>query len=176
MKLFQPAAMFVIAIAIFTGTANAQKKPVKKPTTKKPPATKTVVPPLDVRAAREKVDVQLSNVNDFEKKLALIAQGLEVADADAKAGRLKPETAAKITAKKAEIVDAIRNIRVGLGNLESEFRTKPVLAKYLPSIQGITDLSAEAEDFAIAGKFVDSKTPLRSIAQKLTDTLAVLPR
>ena len=75
MKLFQPAAMFVIAIAIFTGTANAQKKPVKKPTTKKPPATKTVVPPLDVRAAREKVDVQLSNVNDFEKKLALDRPG-----------------------------------------------------------------------------------------------------
>lgn len=92
-----------------------------------PTAPAKILPPLDVRAAREKADNQLSNVNDFANKLATIAQGLEVADADAKAGRLKPATAAKITAKKGELVEAIRNIKVVLGNLESEFRTKAVL-------------------------------------------------
>lgn len=168
------AAGLAVVLVLGAGIADAQRKTTKKNTTTKPPVK--TVPPLDVRAAREKVDVQLSNVNDFVNKLATIAQGLEIADGDAKAGNLKPETVAKIQAKKKEIVEAIRNIKTGLLNLESEFRTKPVLQKYLPNIQGITDLAAQAEDSAIAGKFVAAKDPLRGIASKLTDTLSVLPK
>lgn len=172
MRHLQLIGLGVLTLALFAGTADAQRKTTRKTT---PPASKTIVPPLDVRAGREKVDTQLSNVNDFVNKLGTIAQGLEVADSDAKAGNLKPATVAKIEAKKKEIVDAIRNIKVGLGNLESDFRTKPDLKKYLPTIQGITDLAGQSEDSAIAGKFVAAKEPLRSIAQKLTDTLAVMP-
>lgn len=175
MKKLQFILPAAVLLAFFVTGASAQKKSTKS-TAKKPTSSKATIPPLDVRAAREKVDVQLSNVNDFVNKLGTIAQGLEVADADAKAGNLKPATAAKITAKKTEIVEAIRNIKQALGNLESEFRTKPVLQKYLPTVQGITDLSAKSEDLAIEGKFVAAKDPLRNVTQKLTDTLAVLPK
>jgi len=164
----------VIVLALFVTGADAQKRSSRKRTVRKPAAAK-IIPPLDVRTAREKVDAQLSNVNDFENKLGTIAQGLQVADADAKAGNLKAATAAKIATKKNEIVEAIRNIKQGLGNLESEFRTKRSLQKYLPTIQGITDLAAQSEDLAIAGKFVGAKEPLRQAAKKLADTLAVMP-
>lgn len=170
-RLFSFAALIVAAMSI---SAAAQKKTTKKPA-KKPPVVKTI-PPLDVRAAREKVDVQLSNVNDFVNKFGPIAQGLEAADADAKAGKLSRSTAASIAASKAKVIEAIRNLKTGLATLESEFRTKPVLQKYLTNIQGITDLASQSEDLAIAGKFVAAKDPLRDIATKLTDTLAVLPR
>ena len=175
MKHLRLVAFVVLTLVIFTGAANSQKKTTKKSRAKKPAVTKAVLPPLDVRAAREKVGNQLSNVNDFANKLGTIAQGLQVADADARAGNLKPATAAKIEEKKKEIVDAIRNIKLGLGNLESDFRTKSALQKYLPTIQGITGLAAQAEDSAIAGKFVGAKEPLRGVSQKLTDTLAVMP-
>ena len=175
MKYLKFAAMSVLALALFTVAVSAQKKRPKRPTPKNPGAAKTVLPPLDVRAARQKVDNQLSNVNDFVNKLGVIAQGLEVADADARAGNLKPATAAKIEAKKSEIVEAIRIFKVGLSSLESDFRTKPLLQKYLTTIKGITNFAADAEDLAIAGKFVAAKEPLRGIAQKLTDTLAVMP-
>lgn len=175
MKHLKATVLVMVSLAIFATAANAQRKPVKKSVAKKPTVAKVIVPPLDVRVAREKVDNQLSNVNDFVNKLGTIARGLEVADADAKAGNLKPATAAKIEAKKTEIVEAIRNIKLGLGNLESEFRTKPLLQKYLASINGITRLAAQSEDAAIAGKFVASKEPLRVVAQRLTDTLAVMP-
>jgi len=59
--------------------------------------------------------------------------------------------------------------------LETDFRTKPLLAQYLPKLQGISTLSAQSEDDAIAGQFVAAKDPLRQIALKLNDTLAVLP-
>lgn len=165
----------MVAVSVFTGAAVAQKKTTKKSTTTKPTASKPTLPPLAVRVGREHADIQLSNVNVFANKLANIAEALETADADAKAGRLKPETAKKIQAKEAELVEAIRNIKTGLTNLESEFRTKPELQKYLSYIQGIADLASKSEDFAIAGKFVSSKDPLRQISQKLTDTLAAMP-
>lgn len=174
MKKFQYLAVGLMAIILCTGSASAQKKrPTKRPAPPRAPVI--LLPPLDVRVGREKVDTQFSNVNDFVNKLGTIAQGLEVADADVKAGRLKPATAAKITAKKNEIVEAIRNIKLVLGKLESEFRTKPALQKYLPAIQGITDLAAQAEDSAIAGRFIAAKEPLRDVSKKLTDTLAAMP-
>lgn len=166
----------LLAFALFSIVADAQKKPVRKAPVKKAPAPTTVVPPLDVRAAREKVEVQLGDVNVFIDKLALVAQNLETADADAKAGRLSAATAEKVEGYKKSFIESIRNIKAGLSTLESEFRTKTVLQKYLPTIQGITDLAATAEDSAIAGKFVAAKDPLREITKKLTDTLAVLPK
>lgn len=179
MRNFRILGIAFLAVALLAVSAAAQKKTVKKTTTKKPaPTTNSsikIVPPLDVRAGREKVDIQLSNVNDFVNTLGMIAQGLEVADADAKAGKLKPATAAKIDAKKKEVVAAIRNMSVALRSLESEFRTKPVLQKYLPQIDKISDLATESEDLAIAGKFVAAKEPLRNVAKKLTDTLAAMP-
>ena len=158
------------------GSGYAQKKTTKKTAAKKPAATQTIVPPLDVRAAREKVTIQSENVNRFVNVLGPIAQGIEELDNAAKTKPLAPKTAEKNDANKQKVIEAIRNLRAGLLVLETEFRTKPVLQKYLPSISGITDLSAESEDSAIAGKFVASKDPLRDVAKKLADTLAVLPR
>ncbi len=172
------AGVGLAATLVLTGSASAQKRTPRKSAPKKPPVVSPVklVPPLDVRAAREKVDIQLSNVNDFENKLGTIAQGLEIADADSTAGRLKPATAARIGAKKSEIIEAIQNIKIGLGNLESEFRTKSALQKYLPTVQGITESAAQSEELAISGKFVDAKEPLRYVSKKLTDVLAAMPR
>ena len=64
MRHLRIVVLAIITLAIFAGAADAQKRSVKKPNAKKPPANKTV-PPLDVRAAREKVDVQLANVTRF---------------------------------------------------------------------------------------------------------------
>lgn len=176
MQPLRSLTLILAAIAIFAGAADAQKKSTKKPAPKKPAPSVKVLPPLDVRAAREKVDIQLSNVNDFVEKLGPIAQGLDTAEADRVAGKLSAKTAASIEASKARLIEAIRGMRTGLSDLESEFRTKTALQKYLPSIQGVTELVERSEDYAIAGKFVMAKDPLREIAAKLSDTLAVLPK
>ncbi|MBK6749498.1 MAG: hypothetical protein KA956_00275 [Pyrinomonadaceae bacterium] len=168
-------AAFVIGLTLFAGAATAQKKTTKKPVPKKPPVTKTVVPPLEVRVAREKVDTQLGNVNRFVDVLGPIVQSIEDIDAESRTKRLPPSTLATNEANKKKVVEAIRNMRAGLAILESEFRTKASLSKYLPSIQGITDLAAASEDSAIAGRFIAAKEPLRDVAKKLTDTLAAMP-
>ena len=169
-------AACAMVFTMFAVSAMAQKKPAKKPLPKKPPVAKTVVPPLDVRVAREKVENQLANINRFVDILGPIAQSIEDIDRESRSKRLSQTTINTNEANKKKVIEAIRNMKAGLLALESEFRTKPALKKYLTSIEGITDLASESEDSAIAGGFVGAKDPLRSVALKLTDTLAVMPK
>jgi hypothetical protein len=135
----------------------------------------STLPPLDVRAARVKVDNQLTNVSLFVKRLGPIAQAIEALDAESKTKKVRKESLDKNAADKQSVITAIRNLREGMVKLETEFRTKPALKKYLPTIQGISDLAGQSETSAIAGKFVAANDPLRTIQQKLNDTLSAMP-
>lgn len=176
MRHIQFLALGVISLTFLAGAASAQKKPIKKTPAKQPTVTKPLLPPLEVRAAREKVDTQLVNVNRFVDVLGPIAQGIETLDESNRTKPLQRATADKNETNKMKVIAAIRNLKTGLANLETEFRTKPILRKYLPNIEGITDLATESEDMAIAGKFVASKEPLRNVTRRLTDALAALPK
>ncbi len=175
MRNISLGAVVLIGIALFAGAASAQKKS-KKPTPKKPPVTRPLVAPLEVRTAREKVEIQRDNVSGFADKLAPIAMSIAVLDKAAAEKRLTREEIARNEATKQKFIAILRNIRNDLSILESEFRTKPVLQKYLPNVAGITDMATKSEDLAIAGKFVESKDPLREIVKKLTDALVVIPK
>jgi hypothetical protein len=173
MKFLRYAGLLMLTSLFFVATADAQRKPAKKP--KASAGSKSTIPPLDVRAAREKVSNQLENVTRFVDLLGPIAQSIEDLDESAKAAPLSKAVNDRNEANKQKVISAIRNLRTGLSDLESDFRTKPDLQKYRVGIEGITDLTAQAEDSAIAGHFVAAKEPLRTAAQKLTDTLKVLP-
>ncbi|MFN2501838.1 MAG: hypothetical protein ABR530_07500 [Pyrinomonadaceae bacterium] len=175
MKIIQFLCVMAVLLAVFAGAAAAQKKAPKRPAAKKPAANKTTVQPLDIRTAREKVSIQLDNVNRFIDVLGPVAQGIETLDRSAQTNSLTKAAIDRNEANKQKVIVAIRNLRSGLSDLETHFRTKTSLQKYLSSIQGITDLASQSEDAAIAGKFVGSKEPLRDVAQKLTDTLALIP-
>jgi hypothetical protein len=118
----------------------------------------------------------LSNVNDFLAKLGPLAPALEQGIADQKAGKLRPQYSQKVDDARSNMVKSLHDIGTALTNLESEFRTKPSLAKYLPTVQGISDLGGKSEDLAAGGQFVAAKEPLRDVVQKLTDALAAIPR
>ena len=163
------------ALAVFTidGYAQRTKTPVKRTTTTNKAVT---LPPLDVRAARVKVDNQFTNVSLFVKNFTPVAQALDALEAEAKTTKLSKQTLDKNTTDKQKVVAAIRGLREGMVKLESEFRVKPALKKYLPTIQGISTLAGQSEDSAVAGKFVAANAPLRTIQQKLNDTLTAMPR
>ena len=165
----------VLLLSVFAVAAEAQKKTTKKTSVKNASAVKTV-PPLDVRTAREKTGTQRDNVNFWIDKLGPIAVTLESLEATYATKRPTAATAAKQEDNKKKFVAMLRNLRDDLAMLESEFRTKPALRKYLVNVDGVSDLAAQAEDMAIAGKFVASKQPLRVASKKLTDALAIIPR
>lgn len=112
------------------------------------------------------------NVTKFLYLLGGIAKGIEDIDKDTKANRAALD---KNTTNKNAVIQTIRNLRAGLAALEVDFRTKPLLRKYLLKIDGITALSAQAEDLAVAGRFSESGRPLVMIVEKLSDTLVAMP-
>jgi hypothetical protein len=168
-------ALALCLLAFTAATATAQKRTAKG-TTRSTSSSAATLPPLEVRAARDKVDTQLSNVNVWLNKYGPIALNLDAAVADEKNGKLSAKTAKAIDASRDKVVASIRDLKTGLTDLESRFRTTAVLSRYLPMIQGITDLAARSEDAAVAGQFVAAKDPLRDVTKKLTDTLNAMPK
>ena len=166
-------ALALCLLTFTAASATAQKRTAKGTT--KTTSTSTLLP-LEVRAARDKVDTQLSNVNVWLNKYGPIALNLDAAVADEKNGKLSAKTTQAIDASRNKVVASIRDLKTGLTDLESKFRTTAVLSRYLPMIQGITDLAARSEDAAVAGQFVAAKDPLRDVTKKLTDTLNAMPK
>ena len=173
MKTLRIALIATLAAAFLVGTANAQRKTANRAVPKK---AITVVAPLEVRAARSKVTTQYENVNLFVNKFGPIAAALDALEAEYATKRPTAKNLAAHETNKKNVVLTIQNLKAGLATLESEFRTKAELRRYLTTIDGVASLAARAEDSAIAGKFVQSKEPLRTAAQKLLDTLAVMPK
>ena len=175
MKQLNSIISTVLLLTVFTVGAQAQKKTTRKPAVRNASAVKTI-PSLEARTAREKTVTQRDNVNFWIDKLGPIAVTLESLDAAYAKKRPTAAAFAKQEDNKKKFVAMLRNLRDDLAMLESEFRTKPALRKYLVNVDGVADFAAHAEDSAIAGKFVASKQPLRQASKKLTDALAVIPR
>lgn len=165
-------AVFIVILGI-SASAQRTRRTTPRPAPRPTPVRQSVNPV--VTAAKQQVSNQLYNVRVFVDRMGPIAVAIENADRDAAASRLKSDEIAANELNKKKIVAAIRGLRDGLITLETDFKTKPLLAAYLPKIQGISLLCAESEDSAIAGKFVESKDPLRRVALKLNETLAVMP-
>ncbi|MDI1242250.1 MAG: hypothetical protein PSX80_10055 [bacterium] len=176
MKIILFTTLFAFSVSLFAADAEAQKtrRPAPKATPKPTPVSTTSTNAV-VSAAKQQVSNQLHNVNVFVDKIGLIAVSLESVEKEAAARRLSGDAAAAHEKNKRNVIAAFAGLRNGLIKLESDFRTKPQLALYLPKVEGISTLAANAEDSAIAGRFVAAKDPLREVTLKLNDTLAVLP-
>ena len=175
MKTVPFFTILVLAMGAFVVSADAQRRRAPRRT---PPAAKPAPKPPVTAAiilAKKKVSAQLSNINRFVTLLGPIAQGIEDIDEQAKTRQLPKKALDENKANKEKVVLAIGNFRAGMATLEAEFRTKPDLKKFLPNINGITDLTARSEDEALAGRFIGSREPLREVAKKLSDTLAAMP-
>jgi len=164
-------------LAAFAVTASAQR--TRRPTpraTPKPTPTRTPPSTFEATVAKQQVAIQLHNVNVFVDRMGPVAVAFENLDKDIAARRITRQSDIDAhNTNKQKMVVAVRGIRDGLVKLETDFRARPALAQYLPRIQGISTLSAQSEDHAIAGRFVAAKEPLRQVALKLNETLAVMP-
>ena len=171
MKTVTKLAFAAIAVSILAVSASAQKK---TPVTRAKPTVVTTnsASSAATQSDAQKVSNQVINVTKFLYLLGGIAKGIEDIDKDSKANRAARD---QNTTNKKSFIQTIRNLRAGLAALEVDFRTKPLLRKYLLKIDGITGLSAQAEDLAVAGRFSESGRPLVTVVEKLSDTLVAMP-
>lgn len=174
--------IILVCLLGLTMTATAQKRRTTKRKTTKPTATKTADTAVskeaanaEFRAGAEKVATQIKNVSKFIFLLGSVAQGIEDVDKAVKAGNANRATADQNERNKQDVVTTIRNLRAGLAALESDFQNSPTLRLYIFHIQGISDISAIAEQQAANGQLTESGKTLLQVIDKLSDTVAALP-
>lgn len=172
-------ALTVFLVLLSAAAANAQKRraPVRK-STARPAAASTSTGAtnlLEIRDGAAKVSTQIKNVTRFIYVLGGVARVIEDLDREIKAGKAS-RNANDLNAKnKQSVVNTIRGLRAGLAALEVEFRTRPGLRIYNINIQGIADLTGNAEDQAAGGQMTEAGKTLLLVVEKLSDTLAALP-
>lgn len=170
MNQFKITVLGMATLFAFAVSADAQRRTT--PAKPKVVTTNTVAASAtEVKSASEKVSIQIKNTTKFLYLLGGVAKGIEDLDKDRNANQAARNTNAQ---NKAALIKTIQNLRAGMLALEVEFRTKEPLKKHLPLVAGITDLTAQSEDLAAAGRFSDSGRPLLSLVEKLSDALAAL--
>jgi hypothetical protein len=164
----------ILACVLFLNfSASAQKK--RKPTTKKPATTTTATSNLELKEGVNKTAIQLKNISLFVYRYGKVVTGLDLAEKDARAGKLSRETINQNERAKQTVVQSISGLRVGLAELEVMFRTKNSLKPYLANIQGISEICGRAEDSAMSGQFDEAGKTLLTVIEKLSDALAAMP-
>lgn len=162
----------LLVVIGFDSTTYAQKRRVVK---KKTTAAKPVVNTFEIRSGAEKVSTQIKNLTKFIYLLGGIARNIEDIDKDARTGKFSRTAVNQNELNKKNVILSIKNLRAGLAALEVEFRTKPALRTYLLQLQGVTEVTGQAEDLAVAGKFSESGKTLLIVVEKLSDTLMAMP-
>ncbi len=126
--------------------------------------------PAELAAARQRVGEQIKILTRFLYVYARIANGVELAEQDARGGQVRPETAATIERNKTALRENLRNIRAGLEQLENQFNT-PELQRRASWVSGIGRRAAEAEARAAANQFDQAGRILLEVVNQLTDAL-----
>lgn len=163
-----------MTVGFLAGSAEAQRKaPVKKPVPK--PVVTSASAAADVRKAKDSVSNEIKYINSFVEKLPPWVEAIEGLDKESKTKKLRQSSLDLNNKLKRDLRQAMRNFRAGLSALETDFRTKPALRKYLLKIEGIAALSAQSDSLAVAGRYSEIGATLTSAAGKLTDTLAAMP-
>jgi len=172
MRIARILTILLIFLAGFTISVVAQRtrRPGTRPTTPAKPFVSA-----DERAAKQTASNQLSNLSGYLNKFAPLVQTMNDLARDEKAGKLSKRASTDFNNAKRKLLIQLSDFRVGLTSLETDFRTKPSLTKYLLKIQGITDLSASAQDSANADRYDGVREALKGIVQRLTDTVAAMP-
>lgn len=176
MKTIRVFSVILVAAFLFTVSAEAQTRRSSRRPAPRPTSTPSkFAVNLEISKAKVMVSNQVVNVTRFTEVLGPIASSIEAIDNEVRTTRLSKTVTSQNETNKEKVKQAIKNLRAGLVMLETNFRTKSLLRKFLPKLEGITMLSAEAEDLAFAGKFTESRRPLLAVLQKLSDTVAVMP-
>jgi hypothetical protein len=123
------------------------------------------------RHGATRVAEQIKILTRFIYLLGGVAKTLEgVSDA---ARRSQPsQTATEQTERsKAVIRNSIRDVRVGLDQLEIDFRTTPELQRYYIKLAGVAAGAAAAEEQAGGNQFDRAGRTLLDVVNRLTDAL-----
>ncbi|HSF24781.1 MAG TPA: hypothetical protein VLE20_11190 [Blastocatellia bacterium] len=167
--------LVLVFIVVFSVTAASQTR--KRSSTKRgaqPSASFAQKEQAEVRAGRERIASQIKTLTQFLYLFGSISKTIETAEQinrnreDSSAGM----SAERIEQNKAKVKDSIRNVRVGLDQLEASFRNNAALHTYYPNLAGVARIGQTAESQAAANNLDQAGRTLITAVNKLADVLA----
>lgn len=161
--------LLFLAVCAFPLASIAQKK-----TARRPPAAPKPTPTPDLKVEAGQVAEQVKNFSRFIYIYGKIINGFEVADEQARTGKMTPADTARNRDSKTAVVANIRNLKVGLDNLARSFQSNPRLQVYYLKLTFAVDSARDAEQFAAAGRFDEAGKSLVTTIERLTDTVVAM--
>ncbi len=166
----------VVCLVLSSTVATSQTR--RRSTQKRPGSSTTFAEKqqAEISAGRQQIATQIKALTQFLYLFGGISKSIETAE---QVNRNHEESsvgmsAERIEQNKAKLKGSIKNVRVGLEQLESSFRLNPVLQTYYPNLAGVARLGQTAETQAAANSFDQAGRSLIAAANKLADALVSL--
>jgi len=167
-------AAFIICLVLLPVTASAQTRRRTTPTRTPRPSLAELRAAEARQVGAEKVANQIKTLTRFIYLLGGVAKTLEgVKDAAARAQQ--PTAGAdQIEKSRTVIRNSIRDVRIGMDQLEVEFRGTAELQRYYTKLAGVASGAAAAEELAGANQFDRAGRTLLDVVNRLTDVLLLM--
>lgn len=146
----------------------AQKK--RTPTRKKTTPAKTQ-PVADTRLEAAQTAEQIKVLTRFIYTYGKVANGLEVAEDQARRTRLSPELVEKNRQIKAGLVNGIAGLKGGIDKLDQAFQANPKLQVQSVNLFGVSEAILKARDLAANNQFDEAGRSLVTAVERLTAIL-----
>lgn len=155
-------------------TTSAQRKKTSG-TSKRPVATPTPAPtPMNLTAEAGLVAEQIRLVARFLYVYGKVANGLELAEEQARRGEASSTAKAQTQRSKDAVVNNISNLRAGLGNVLTRLQGNPRLQVQYLKMSSAVDAATDAERFAASNRFDEAGKSLILTIERLTDVMQAL--
>lgn len=161
-----------ILISITTAASQTRKRgSAKRPA---PSTTFAEKQQAEIRAGCVRIAVQIKALTQFLYLLGGISKTIESAEQATRNREPSQLTPEQIEQTKVKIKESVRNVRVGLDELERGFRFNPALTTFYPYLSGVAVIGKTAENQAAGNNFDESGRSLIRAVNKLTDALVAM--
>ena len=169
-------ALTCIVLSATTSTAQTRRKSPQKRPAASTSTSFAEKQQTEIRAGRQQIAGEIKILSQFLFLFGGIAKGIETAE---QANRIREQSSVgmpstQIEQTKIKFKDSIRNVRVGIEQLESSFRLNPVLQTYYTNLAGVGKLAQTAEAQAAGNNFDQSARSLIAVVNRLVDALVAI--
>lgn len=161
--------LLTVLLLVLPTAALAQKK--KRTPPPKPAATAPAPPPPDTRMEATQVANTLKALTKFIFLYGKIVNGLEVADDQAKRGRLAPRVIEQNIENKNGVMKGIGGLKDQVDKLGQVLQANPRLQVPYVNLAGVAQKITEAQGLVQNSQYDDAGRSLVTAIERLTDIL-----
>jgi hypothetical protein len=166
--------LVLLSICLAPAMMLGQKKPGSKARRRTSTAPAPTPTPTNFVEAATHVADQLKIVSRFIYVYGKIANGLELAEEQAKRGETSPAISARNQQAKQSTVANIGALRAGIDKVALELKSNDRLQVQYLKLTGASDAIADAEQLASAGRFDEAGKSLVTAVERLAETMIAL--